>query len=285
MTAAASSAPVIRCERVMQIHRARETEVITLSGIDLVVEPGELLGIVGPSGSGKSSLLALLGGLALPSAGRVEVLGQDLGRLSERERLRMRARGIGIMAQNPERNLLPFGRVIDNLDFAQRRRGRSRRGRRERSRELLALTGLERHEGRAVRTLSGGEQQRLALAVALAGDPQLLLADEPSNQLDTSSRDLVVGLLRRARDRAGVTVLAVTHDAELGAAMDRSVAMRDGRLGIEHRTGETFGVVGPDGSIQLPADLATAYPPGLRTRFVRRPGHLEIHPVRPEEPR
>ena len=271
----------IRCERVMQIHRTRDVEVVTLSGIDLVVTPGELLGIVGPSGSGKSSLLALLGGLALPSAGRVEVLGQDMGRLSERQRLRMRAGGIGIMGQNPERNLLPHGNVLDNLNFAQRGRGDRRAGRTRRSRELLALMNLERHETSRITALSGGEQQRLALAAALASEPRLLLADEPTNQLDPASRDAVAALLRMTRDRTGITVVAVTHDPVFGASMDRSMAMRDGRLGTEHRVGESLGVVAHDGSIQLPLTFTNIYPPGSRVRYVPGPGYLEVHPASP----
>ncbi len=215
----------------------------------------------------------------MPSAGRVEVLGQDVGRLTERQRLLLRARGVGIMAQSPERNLLPRGRVIDNLHFAQRR-PRMRWGERNRvSRELLALTGLEQHAKSPVYALSGGEQQRLALAVALAGEPRLLLADEPTSQLDPRSRDTVIELLRTARDRTGVTVIVVTHDGAVGAAMDRTLAMRDGRLGVETRAGETFGLVGPDGSVQLPPDLAEVYPPGSRVRYVRGPTHLELHPV------
>ena len=281
MTRAAPA--TIRCERVMQIHRTRDVEVVTLSGIDLAVASGELLAIVGPSGSGKSSLLALLGGLARPSAGRVEVLGQDLGRLSERQRLRMRAQGIGIMGQNPERNLLPHGTVLDNLNFAQRGRGDRRGGRVRRSKELLVMVNLEKHATSRITALSGGEQQRLALAAALANDPRLLLADEPTNQLDPASRDAVAGLLRTARDRTGITVVAVTHDPVFGAGMDRSMAMRDGRLGTEHRVGESLGVVAHDGSIQLPVAYTDVYPPGSRVRYVPGPGYLEVHPVSSSE--
>lgn len=272
------SAPVVRCERVVKIHRTRDTEVIALSGVDLVVEPGELVGIVGPSGSGKSSLLALLAGLTSPSAGRVEVLGQDIGRLSERQRLALRAEGLGVMMQSPDRNLLPYGRVLDNLEFAQRRPGTSRRERHDRAVDLLDVFGLGAKARRPVRALSGGEQQRLALAVSLADRPTLLLVDEPTNQLDAANRDVVAQLLHDARDNFGVSVLAVTHDAELGAAMDRSLAMRDGRLGTERRAGQTAAVVAPDGSVQLPDEVSELYPPGSRVRFVRRPDHLELHP-------
>ncbi len=283
MTAVTDTAPVVRLERVVQIHRTRDTEVIALSGVDLVVHPGELVGIVGPSGSGKSSLLALLAGLTTPSAGRVEVLGEDLARLSERQRLALRAGGLGIMMQSSDRNLLPYGRVVDNLEFAQRRPGTSRRERRARAAELLDLFGLGPLARRPVRALSGGEQQRLSLAAALADRPALLLVDEPTNQLDTGNRDVVAQLLHDARDNLGATVLAVTHDLELGAAMDRSLAMRDGRLGTERRAGRTVAVVAPDGSVQLPDEVAERYPPGSRVRFVRRADHLELHPSDPGE--
>lgn len=271
--------PVVVCDGVIKIHRVRELEVVALAGVDLAVESGELVAIVGPSGAGKSSLLTLIAGLTSPSAGRVEVLGQDMGRLNERQRLRLRAQGIGIAAQNPERNLLPRGRVVDNLDFAQRESGRRRSDRRRISRELLALTRLEHHLQSPIYALSGGEQQRLSIAIALAGRPRLLLADEPTSQLDPYSRDATIALLRQARDQRDATVIVVTHDLEVGAAMDRSLVMRDGRLGAEQRAGEVFGVVAPDGSIQLPADLAERYPVGSRVRYVRAPAHIEIHPV------
>ena len=119
--------------------------------------------------------------------------------------------------------------------------------------------------------------------MALAGQPRLLLADEPTSQLDPQSRDSLIGLLHAARERTGVTVIAVTHDPAVGAAMDRTLAMRDGRLGVEHRAGEAFGVVAQDGSVQLPPDLVDTYPPGSRVRYVRAPGHVEIHPVPPTE--
>lgn len=277
--------PVVRCERVVQIHRTRDTEVVALSGVDLLVRPGELVGIVGPSGSGKTSLLALLAGLASPSAGRVEVLGHDIGRLSERQRLSLRAAGLGIMMQSPDRNLLPYGRVLDNLEFAQRRPGTSRHERRDRATELLDAFGLGAKARRPVRALSGGEQQRLSLAVALADRPTLLLVDEPTNQLDAANRDVVAQLLHDARDDFGVTVVAVTHDAELGAVMDRSLVMRDGRLGTESRAGRVAAVVAPDGSVQLPDEVSELYPPGSRVRFVRRPDHLELRPLeRGEQP-
>ena len=199
------------------------------------------------------------------------MLGQDIGRLTERQRLRLRARGIGIIAQNPERNLLPRGRVIDNLRFAQRRPGVRRADRNRVSRELLALTGLEHHAKSPVYALSGGEQQRLALAVALAGAPRLLLADEPTSQLDPQSRDTVIELLRTARDRTGVTVIVVTHDAR-GRRGDGPQHGDAGRAaGRRAPRRQSFGVVAPDGSVQLPADLAAMYPVRLARALRPRP--------------
>ena len=211
------------------------------------------------------------------------MLGQDIGRLNERQRLRLRAqrhrhRGAELRTQ-------PAAPRTGHRQPALRaaRPGGRRSDRNRVSRELLALTGLEHHAKSPVYALSGGEQQRLSLAVALAGAPRLLLADEPTSQLDPHSRDYVIDLLRPARDRTGVTVIVVTHDLEVGAAMDRSMAMRDGRLGVEHRAGELFGVVAPDGSVQLPADLAAMYPSARAFATSARPATSRSIPVTPAD--
>lgn len=274
--------PVVSVEQAVCIHRTPASEVVALRGADLVVDEGEMLALVGPSGSGKSTLLAMLGGLLRPSAGRVEVLGQDLVRMQERQLLAFRSRDVGMLMQGPERNLVPYATVRANLDLAQVAARGSSRTRRQCADELMEAVGITGAGHRAVGTLSGGEQQRVALAVALAGSPRLLLADEPTSQLDHANGLRVAELLRDVRDRWGTTVVVVTHDAELGDLMDRSLAMRDGRIGTEGRRGERLAVIGHDGTLQLPPDLLDRFPPGGRARVVRRAGHVELYPVLPD---
>lgn len=272
---------VVDVDRAVCIHRTVDSEVVALRGADLGVEEGELVGLVGPSGSGKSTLMALLAGLLRPSAGRVEVFGVDVGRATERELLALRRGRVGLLLQGPERNLLPFASMRSNVEFAQRAAG-GRVGVRRQATELLDVLGLDAEDRRPVRSLSGGEQQRVALAAALAARPRLLLADEPTSQLDRGNTARVAELLRSARDRWSTTVLVVTHDAELGGAMDRHLTMRDGRVGAEDRRGHRYAVIGRDGTIQLPADLAASFPAGGRARVVDRSGHVELHPADPD---
>jgi putative ABC transport system ATP-binding protein len=268
-------------EGAMHIYRTRDVEVVALRGVDLAVLPGETIAVLGPSGSGKSTLLTLLGGLIRPSAGSVSVAGQDLGRLSERELLAFRRSQVGILLQNPMRNLLPYAGVRENLQFAQRGNQLSSARRRRRSEELLASVGLEGMAARRATSLSGGEQQRLSLAISLANAPPVLLADEPTSQLDHETADQIAILLRETRDRYGTTVVVVTHDEELAATFDRTVSMRDGRIGAEGRQGETYAVVGRDGSLQLPADLQDDFPAGTLVRVVRTDHGVELRPRPP----
>lgn len=262
------------------IHRTADGEVVALRGADLLVEEGELVALVGPSGSGKSTLMAMLAGLLRPSAGLVEVLGRDIGRLSERELLAYRSADIGMIMQGPERNLLPYATARANVEYAQfasrTRTGRSRRS----AAELLEAVGLDSNSTQRVRTLSGGEQQRVALAAALSAGARLLLADEPTSQLDQTNAHLIAELLRESRDETGTTVIVVTHDTALGDQMDRRLTMRDGRIGTEDRSGQQYAVIGQDGTLQLPAELAEQFPAGGRARIIRRPMHIELHPAR-----
>jgi putative ABC transport system ATP-binding protein len=268
-------------EGAMHIYRTRDVEVVALRGVDFAVLPGETVAVLGPSGSGKSTLLTLLGGLIRPSAGSVRVAGQDLGRLSERELLTFRRSQVGILLQNPARNLLPYASVRENLQFAQRGNELSSRLRRQRSAELLASVGLEGMAARRATSLSGGEQQRLSVAISMANAPPVLLADEPTSQLDHETADQIATLLRETRDRYGTTVVVVTHDAELAATFDRTVSMRDGRIGAEGRQGETYAVVGRDGSLQLPAELQDDFPAGTLVRVVRTDQGVELRPRPP----
>jgi putative ABC transport system ATP-binding protein len=269
----------VYCESLVHIYWVKDLEVTALRGVDLAVGAGETVALLGPSGCGKSTLLALLAGLLRPSAGRVRVAGRDIGRLSESAQLELRRTEIGVLVQNAGRNLLPYASALENLVFAQRGTGRRHRARRDRGTELLDAVGLGAAAGQAVHALSGGEQQRLSVAVSLVNAPSVVLADEPTSQLDPVNADHVVGLLRLARDRWGATVVLVTHDPVVGSAMDRTISMRDGRIGAEGRHGEQFAVVGRDGSVQLPADVLDVLPPGSLARVLRRDDGVRLRVV------
>lgn len=274
MTALQDTGPVpsglpVCCEGVVHIYRAGDREVVAIRGVDLDVAAGERVALVGPSGSGKSTLLHLMGGLLRPSAGRLLVGTEDVGRLSQRELLRLRATAVGTVLQGAGRNLLPFGTAEDNVRVAQRAVRGPRRRELLPPRELLDALSLGAVAGKAVPTLSGGEQQRIALAVGLANGPGLLLADEPTSQLDRGARSDVLALLEQVNREFGTTIVLVTHDEDVGHALGRTVSMRDGRVGAEGRRGEQFAVVAKDGSVHLPDDIRADWPPGTLVRVER----------------
>jgi putative ABC transport system ATP-binding protein len=280
VAAASAVRPAVKVESVMHIYRTRDVEVVALRGADLEVATGETVALLGPSGSGKSTLLLLLAGLLQPSAGTVQVAGQELGRLGERQLLRLRRRSVGVLLQGPARNLLPYATVGENVSFAQRGTRTSARARRSRRDEVLTAVGLESMQRRRAVSLSGGEQQRLGLAIAVVGSPAVLLADEPTSQLDQASADQVAQLLRAARDSFGSTVIVVTHDERLAATFDRTVAMRDGRIGAQGRRGHSYAVVSRDGSVQLPAEFLGDFPPGTLVAVQRTERGVQLLPQR-----
>jgi ABC-type lipoprotein export system ATPase subunit len=209
-------------------------------------------------------MLAILGGLERPSAGRVVLDGIDVSRLSEAQLTVLRRRRLGFVWQGAARNLLPHASAWENLDLPMVLAGLPAARRRKRAKVLLDAVDLGDAAAKPIRALSGGEQQRLAVAVALANNPPLLLADEPTSQLDRANVRRVVELLKEARDDLGTTVVVVTHDAEVAAAMDRTVTIRDGRVSAEGRGGAEYAVVGPTGSLHLPAHALDVLPPGAR---------------------
>jgi putative ABC transport system ATP-binding protein len=261
----------VRCEELVHIYRTGESDVVAVRGVDLAVAPGERVALLGPSGSGKSTLLAMLGGLVTPSAGRVWVGDDEIGGMNERDRLRLRANRVGLVLQGAARNLLQYATPSQNVVFAQRSAPRDARSRLMTPRDLLDALGLGAIADTPVPSLSGGEQQRVALAVAVANAPGLLLADEPTSQLDHPSRDSVLDLLDAVNDRFGTTVVVVTHDPEVGARLGRTVTMRYGRVGQEGHEGEEFAVIGKDGSVHLPDDIVADWPPGTQV-LVERDG-------------
>jgi ABC-type lipoprotein export system ATPase subunit len=261
-------------------------EVVALQGVDFAVEGSEMVALLGPSGSGKSTMLAILGGLERPSAGSVRFGGVDLTKLAENQLTLLRRRQLGFVWQVPARNLLPYASAWDNLELPMLLAGLPGARRRRRGRVLLEAVGLEHSAGLPIRALSGGEQQRLAVAVALANNPPLLLADEPTSQLDRASVERVIELLKEAREDLGTTIVLVTHDAAVASQMDRTVTIRDGRVSGEGRAGAEYGLVGPTGSLHLPDDALGVLPPGSRVEVEVHQDQVVLRPAgrRPEAP-
>jgi len=225
--------PFIICDNLVKIYQVADLEVVALQGLDLTVAPGEMLGIVGASGSGKSTLLNILGGLDQPSAGRVHVDGQDLLKLSALALDRYRRTEVGFVWQQTARNLIPYLSARENVELPMTVAGMGLGAKRARSRELLEKTGLWEHRRHRLAQLSGGQQQRVAIAVALANQPRLLLADEPTGEVDSATAHGLLDLFRELNQAYGLTTVIVTHDPQIARRVDRVVAIRDGRTSTE----------------------------------------------------
>ena len=269
----------VRCQGLVHLYPAGDgAEVVALRGVDLEVEPGGRVALVGPSGSGKSTLLNLLAGVQRPTAGLLRVGPHDLAGMPPQALRRFRAAGVGTVLQGAAANLLPYATAADNVALARLAVSRGARRRLRPVPEVLERTRAAAFADRPVGALSGGEQQRVALAVAVANDPGLLLADEPTSQLDPETSEVTLETLL-ALNEAGTTVVVVTHDPVVGQRLGRSVTIRDGRVGAEARKGEVFVVVDRDGTLQLPEAARRRWPVGtlLRAdddgdRLVLRPG-------------
>jgi ABC-type lipoprotein export system ATPase subunit len=251
----------------VHIYRAEGHDVAALAGVDLRVAAGEFMGLLGPSGSGKSTLLNLIGGLFRPSAGEIRIGDLDLSTASNRELDALRASTVSLMLQSADRNLLPYYSPLDNVVFAQ---GAARRieGKELRSpRDVLVSVGLEERADAPLASLSPAERPLAALAVALGPGPGVLLADEPTGQLDHRSRERILDTLRTINAEWGTTLVLVTHDADVAVALPRTVTIRDGRIGGEGRSGEEYSVVSADGFLPLPAHALADLPPGTLVRF------------------
>ena len=220
--------PALLLEGVTKSYREGDRLRPVLKGIDLRVRPGESLALLGPSGSGKSTLLNVVGGIDAPDGGRVRVAGTAVHDLTERERTLFRRRGIGFVFQLF--NLVPTLTVEENLLLPLELAGAAREPARERARELLDRLGLGDRGGSWPERLSGGEQQRVAVARAVVHRPALVLADEPTGNLDGATGDRVLSLLQELRQEAGTTLVVVTHSPAVGSHMDRCLELRDGLL-------------------------------------------------------
>ncbi|MGZ6390552.1 MAG: ABC transporter ATP-binding protein [Ktedonobacterales bacterium] len=273
---------MVECHNLVKIYKSADLEVFALQGLDLHVPRGEMLALVGPSGAGKSTLLNILGGLDDPSAGRCDVAGVDLTRLTKRDRLQYRRRIVGHVWQQTGRNLLSDLTLLDNVLVPMMLGGYPARRQRRRATELLELVGLGPRMHHRPDRLSGGEQQRGALAVALANDPPLLLADEPTGELDSATARDVLGLLRHLNRELGLTTIVVTHDHVVAESMDRSVAIRDGRTSTEvvhAEEAEETVIIDSVGRLHIPRPLLEAINFGGRARVHLAEGHIELWPA------
>jgi ABC-type lipoprotein export system ATPase subunit len=297
---------MVVCDNLVKIYKVDDIEVVALQGLDLEITPGEMVALVGASGSGKSTLLNVMGGLDEPSAGRCYVAGNDLTRMDEARRTTYRCFDVGHIWQQSGRNLLPELSLRENVELPQVMGGRAAGARRRRAGELLELVGMTHHARKKPNQLSGGEQQRGAIAVALANQPSLLLADEPTGELDSTTADEMFALLRHLNRELALTMLIVTHDPAIASQVDRTLAIRDGRTSTETvrrdaplaagaGDGRASAVIGLSGAthresvlidrvgrLQLPKEAIETIPFNGRADVRIKADHVEIWPVEEE---
>lgn len=272
--AANETQPMILADNLVKIYKTKDLEVLALQGLDLTVNKGELVAIIGTSGSGKSTFLNMLGGLDRPSAGKLFVDGKNLFKLSDRELVDYKRSTVGFVWQNNARNLLPYLTAYENIMTPMLLS--NQKAKRERTLQLLDLVGMSHRKNNKLHQLSGGEQQRIAIAIALANNPKLLLADEPTGSVDRKTADYILDMFRSINRETGVTIVIVTHDVTLSKMVPRVVSIRDGKissertlkeqyaLDLENRqlnwheadeTQEEFAIVDRAGRIQIPREI------------------------------
>ena len=254
----------ISCEDVFKIYKIADLEVVALRGLDLDVESGEIVAIVGASGSGKSTLLNILAGYDLPSAGKVSVLGRDLLSMTSSEIEEYRRTKVGFIWQQTGRNMFPYLTAIENVELPMMLIGDTPTKRRKRAEDLLELVGLGDRMNHKQDRLSGGEQQRVAIAISLANNPPLLLADEPTGELDDATAAEVMKVFDSINQELNTTIMIVSHDQDIAYKVDRVVLIRDGKLSTEimRQKSETNGdeleefiIVDGSGRVQVPKTL------------------------------
>lgn len=275
---------MIQAEGLVKIYKTKETEVLALQGLDLTVEEGEFTALIGNSGSGKSTFLNMIGGLDRPSAGSLTVGGRNLFTMTEKELVLYKRDTVGFVWQNNARNLLPYLSSLENIMLPMHLTDGKKK--KERALMLLDMVGMSAKKHSRLNTLSGGEQQRIAIAIALANSPKLLLADEPTGSVDSKTAGYIFDVFKEL-NRQGQTILIVTHDVALSKKVQRVVAIRDGKISserilkekyaerlkeseIDWRTEETqeeYVIVDKAGRVQIPGEILAAM--GLADNKVR----------------
>jgi peptide/nickel transport system ATP-binding protein len=275
------------CDNLFKIHKVADLEVVALQGLNLELAQGEMMALVGPSGVGKTTLLNVIGGLDTPSAGGVRVAGWDLLRMGDRQRVMYKREVVGFVWQQPARNLLPYLSARENVELPMQHRGVKADAREKTALELLDVVGLADRANFRPERLSGGEQQRVALAVALANNPPLVLGDELTGQVDSESAMQVIDALRALNEVYGTTVIVVTHDPLVASRVDRVVTMRDGRTSTEvRRRDQDNGTVHEQewvildrvGRLQLPRTYVNTLEMRERVRVHLEPDHVSVWP-------
>jgi ABC-type lipoprotein export system ATPase subunit len=288
---------LITCDRLVRVFTTDGVEVQALQGLDLLVREGELMALVGASGSGKSTLMNILAGLDTPTAGAARVAGRDLLTMTAKDRLAYRREVVGFVWQQTSRNLLPYLTAAQNTALPMQLSGgpgsrKRHRARTERALDLLELLKVADCRDRRPHQMSGGQQQRVAIAVALANNPAVLLADEPTGELDSHTAEQIFAAFRDANEQLGTTIVIVTHDQAVADEVRRTVAIRDGRTSTEvlrrsevdaatgHETvvAREYAMLDRAGRLQLPADYTQAL--GMRDRVALElePDHIGVWP-------
>ena len=266
---------IIQADNLVKIYKTKDIEVVALQGLDLSVEQGEMMAIIGSSGSGKSTFLNMLGGLDRPSAGKLYVDKKNLFAMTDKELIEYKRRTVGFVWQNNGRNLLPYLSAYENIMMPMELN--SIKERKERADMLLDMVGLTRKKNNRMQEMSGGEQQRIAIAIALANSPKVLLADEHTGSVDTKTSNYIFDVFKRMNQELGITIVIVTHDVSLSKKVQRVAAIRDGKISSERilkedyaervknadktvdwheaETQDEFAILDRSGRLQLPPDM------------------------------
>ncbi len=288
---------IIICDNLIKIYKTKDLEVLALQGLDLNIAAGELMAIIGNSGSGKSTLLNMLGGLDRPSAGRLYVDGYDMNKISEQQLVQYKRETVGFVWQNNARNLVPYLNALQNVSLPML--FGSEKQKKDRALELLELVGMAHKKHSRLNQLSGGEQQRIAIAIALANNPKILLADEPTGSVDVKTGNYILDVFRELNKNMGLTCVIVTHDPALAKKVNRVVRIRDGKTSSEMIVKESyvdkldsinlfeeahdeFAVLDKAGRVQLPKELLEQMQiTGNKVRLEYEDGRIII--TRPKE--
>lgn len=255
---------IIQCENLIKIYKNKDIEVMALQGLDFNVEKGELMAIIGNSGSGKSTLLNMIGGLDKATMGKLFINGKDLFKMNKNQLVKYKRDTVGFIWQNNARNLLPYLTALENVEFPMVIAGKHKR--RQHAKELLEAVGMGKRMNNRLNQLSGGELQRVAICIAMANNPKILMADEPTGSLDSKTTDQILDVFRDLNKNLGVTIVIVTHDRQVSRKVDRVVSISDGKtssefikkqylLEEEEDTHIEYAIVDKSRRLQLPAEF------------------------------